>query len=501
MSPVVPFGAGMLLRSRVMNLVRNPLVRRRLGPVGVVVLAILASIRAAAQGPVMPSDLPHLDPAVVELIESEAARVRQQPKTGRAHGRLGLVYEANLLWEEAAASFALAAALDPGEKLWRLHHAVALRQSGDFNAALEALRALGAAEPDFAPAWQRLGEALLEAGDLDGAEAAFQRVAELVPRAAEGPVGLGAVALRRKDAARAAEILAGALRLDPGYKRAHYLRGLALRDLSRDDPSLRQEASRELTLGAGGGGAAVRYLPDALSPALEGYAVNLTARLARAAGLLAAGRAPEAAAELERAVAAHPASVTAANNLAAAYLRLNRLDEARQILGRALTLDDSRFSTYLNLASWALRSRHTKEALGYADSAVERAPDLASPHFIRAQILLALGRTAEAMASARTAVEKDPSNPQHPSLAGDIALRLGHLEEAEDLYRQALAGAPNLVPALLGLARLSLATGRLDEAEKALAGARKEIPGHPQLQALEQQLAAARRGGGGRKPR
>src|SRR5260370_23145344 len=64
-------------------------------------------------------------------------------------------------------------------------------------------------------AWFAKGQAALQNGDLDAAEAAFRRVLAADPRAGSAYANLGVVAMRRKDWDQAIERLHRAERLEP----------------------------------------------------------------------------------------------------------------------------------------------------------------------------------------------------------------------------------------------------------------------------------------------
>ena len=117
-----------------------------------------------------PDNLAQLRPEVQQLVRTNLARAEAAPRDAQAHGRLGMIYEANLLWDAARTSYATAAQLDPDTPAWRLHEAIATREAGDPEAARALLQAVAAEQPDLAAAQQRLGDALLEAGDLDGGQ-------------------------------------------------------------------------------------------------------------------------------------------------------------------------------------------------------------------------------------------------------------------------------------------------------------------------------------------
>ncbi|MGB7491201.1 MAG: tetratricopeptide repeat protein, partial [Thermoanaerobaculia bacterium] len=255
-------------------------------------------LQAAGRPPVLPQNLDLLEPAVAELIRSAALEVEAEPDQAEAHGRLGMVYEANNLWPEAESCYENAAALDPRDYRWRYRLAVAGRQTGNLERSLELLQQLVTERPELAPAHQRLALALLERGELAGARFHCQRLIELKPAAPQGYTGLANVHLLEGDAAGAVSLLESALRLQPEDRQAHYLLGLSLRALGRQD-----EASRELAMGLG---ATPSYLPDALDVEIARLGVNLTARIDQAERHLALGQAEAAAKVLENALRDHP---------------------------------------------------------------------------------------------------------------------------------------------------------------------------------------------------
>jgi tetratricopeptide (TPR) repeat protein len=464
-------------------------VRRSLALGTLLALAWVAGTTAscARRAPprvVVAENLGDLDPAVRALVFQVVEEVRAEPANGRRHGKLGLVYEANLLWEDARECFRIAARLEPEDHLWRYHLALASREVGDFEGALELLEQVVAEAPAFAAGLQRLGLTLLESGELERAEAVFGRLVELEPDSAEGYVGVGDARLRRGDPAAAAASLEEALARDPGYRVAHYLLGLAYRDLGR-----REQAARELALGAEGH---VRRLADPYTGEAELYAVSLTARNERALGLLQEDAPAEAARLLTAALATRPESVTTLNNLAVALLHQGKLEEAGVVLERARALDDGKFSTYLNLSSLAQRAGRPEEALAQARAAVERAPQLGRAHVAEAAALARLGRGAEAREALETALRLDPRDPRVRLGLAELHERAGRVKEALAQYREAARQWPALVPALIGVARTGLAAGSLEVAEEALGEAVRLAPGHPEVSALERQLEEAR---------
>jgi len=434
---------------------------------------------------VLPPNLERLDPAVQTLISSQAAAVAARPREASTHGDLGLVYEANLLWPEARRCFEYAASLDPGEMLWKLHLAIAYRQTGGPQEALAQLRELVKQHPNFSYLQQRLGEALLEAGELNEAESAFRKVIELAPVAAQGYTGLGDILLQRQDYYQAAPPLEKAVALDPDYRTAHYLLGSVYQRLGMEE-----KAKLEL---AQGKNAAVRFLPDPATGQIQRYAVNLTTRLQQAKTTLQEGKAREAAQLLEPMLVHHPENVSLLNELAVAYMRLGQFNEVEALLRKARQRPESQFMTLINFSSLMFRTDSLRQALAYADSAVTQAPNVDQAHFSRGQALWRLGRYQEALASLQEAARLNPQNPQNHSFAGDLYIKAKEYEKARQAYQSALALDAKMLPALVGLARANWALGRRAEAEAAYVQAKQFAPDHPLVRRLEQEILATTR--------
>ena len=447
-----------------------------------VILVVSAGwLQAAGPPAVLPPDLDLVEPAVAELIRSAALEVEAEPGQAETHGQLGMVYEANNLWPEAESCYENAATLDPRDYRWRYRLAVASRQTGNLDRSLELLRQLVTERPELAPAHQRLALALLERGELAGARFHFQRLIELEPAAPQGYTGQANVHLLEGDAAGAVSLLESALRLQPKDRQAHYLLGLSLRALGRQD-----EASRELAMGLG---ATPSYLPDALDFEIERLGVNLTARLDRAGTFLGLGRVEEATKELETALRDHPDNLQVMNNLAIAYLRLNKTDDALTLLQRALTIDDQGFATYLNLSACYMRMGRPEEALAATDAAVSRASEVAKTHLARAGVLGAMGRFKEAGASLETVIDLEPDNLRAHLMLARVHELTDQPAEAASEFSAALKLAPEDLGAWLGLARTRLELGEVSAAEQALARALELAPEHPQVIELGQRLA------------
>jgi tetratricopeptide (TPR) repeat protein len=155
----------------------------------------------------------------------------------------------------------------------------------------------------------------------------------------------------------------------------------------------------------------------------------------------AAGRWSEAAADLQKIVAANPRLPEAWEALGETLLRLDRSREGASALERALALDPERLTTMMALA----------DSLAAAD---------------RAREALVLYRRADALRRARGLREL----PGLHSGTGDCLARLGQLPEAEREMRAEVDAFPGSVEARVRLAALFRALGRRAEARAALVG-------------------------------
>ncbi len=440
-------------------------------------VAALAVAPATAAGDAGPTAGADIDPAVTRLVAELRQSVDASPESAAAHADLAIAYEANALWQQAREAYAEALRLDPGNPDWRLHHAIALRQSGDFAASVAELERLIELAPDHAPGLQRLGSAQLENGDTTAARATFMRLIQLDHQLAEGHAGLGDALLREGDPPLAIRQLEAALSLDNTYASAHYLLGQAYRAAGRLD-----DARRHLAFGQD---ATPRFLPDALSERLASYAVNLTARLDQASAQLSRRQPDRAIATLQSVRSDHPENVTVLNNLAIAHMHRGDMASARSELDRALAINPDKFSTYLNLAALSQRMNQPVEALRWSDEAVARAPGVARVHVNRAGALLRLGRLDQAIESFEAALAAD-FREQEPYLAlANLELRRDNAEASAGYSSRSLELWPDLVPAhfLQFHARLELSD--LEQARSALDAATLLAPDHPNLGELE----------------
>ncbi len=298
------------------------------------------------------------------LIESTLAEASAEPGDPERHANLGMVYQANMMYEEAQASYRNAVALAPDNIPWRHRLALALEFGEQPDQALAVLRDIVERAPEFAPSWQRLGSLLLERSQIDAAEAAFRRVTELAPGAKEGYTGLGQVLLARRDHAGAVEQLTRAIAIDPDNRQAHYALGLAYRALGRT-----AEAEFELELGKE---APLLIMPDPLSHKVASYTTNHITLNTAALRHLDQGRPEEAVKLLELALRSRPDDLVVLSNLAGAWILARRYELALPLLERILEEDPGHGSAYVNLGECLGHLGRFEEALSVYGQALNR---------------------------------------------------------------------------------------------------------------------------------
>jgi len=158
---------------------------------------------------------------------------------------------------------------------------------------------------------------------------------------------------------------------------------------------------------------------------------------------LAAGRPDVALAAAERAAAAHSGSALAHNVLGVARRHAGRLADAIGAFRRAAELDPRFFDAQVNLGSALLDAGDAEAALPCYERALALEPDAASLHNNLGNLYRELRRPAEAIAAYRRALELDPKHARAHANLGNVLKDLGDTEAAIEAYRRSLALAPD----------------------------------------------------------
>ncbi len=170
--------------------------------------------------------------AIDERRPDEAERVARDvlsrhPQHAGALHLLGLALLIQKRPREAVGPLA-EAARDTANPLLETHHALALRDVGRRDEAIDWLKRAMSRRPVFAPAFHELALILCGIRRYDDAEAVLKQGIELAPDVAELSVELGGVYIFRAEPANAKAAFARALALAPDHVRAQHGCGTAL---------------------------------------------------------------------------------------------------------------------------------------------------------------------------------------------------------------------------------------------------------------------------------
>jgi tetratricopeptide (TPR) repeat protein len=277
----------------------------------------------------------------------------------------------------------------------RLKAATDEAAQSDIASALADAKAALALNPNRADGWFELGSILGQAGDFQGAEAAFRR----------------------------------AIQLQPDLAKAHY--NLALTFIGNPQGKMDWAGAiaecRE----------ALKFQPD------FPQALNLLG-----AGLAATDQPDEAALVLEHASQLAPTLAEAHFTLGTTLESKDRLDEACKEYRAAVAAKGKYPEATSALASLLFRMGKTGEAEEQADEALRLNPDLTAAHYTLARILRSLGRRSEAaveFAETQDLTDRPAYGIQssHMSNQGLELASKGDLAGAAALLRKAIALKPD----------------------------------------------------------
>jgi tetratricopeptide (TPR) repeat protein len=446
----------------------------------VFLLPMLACQEAPELPPIVLSDPRGLDAEVLELVATKVEAVRAAPTSAGSRASLGLVYEANGIWDLGAASFAQAAALDERQPLYRYHEALCLREAGETDKALATMKAAARRLENQAGVQQRLGQWLLELGEYEEARQCFERALARMPDHSDVLAGLASVEVERQRWNEAQSLAKRSLKVDPSNRSARYALGMALRGLGREE-----EARAQLTAGQG---AKPRWIEEPLTREFLSYRLT-TSGLMEDAAAAAAGGNHGRAAELYSVVARRqPDDATLKNNWAASLTELGRYEESERVLKEALALDPGLFAVELNLCDLYTRMNQLEPARVHGEKAVALGADVGRTHLALARVVALQGDYARAYAQLELSVGLDARNVQAYVALTETAVRLRRFADARNWCRKVLELDSGHVPTRVNLALLSIQENDLEEAKRQLLECEKQAPEMPKVKAIREEL-------------
>jgi predicted O-linked N-acetylglucosamine transferase (SPINDLY family) len=299
------------------------------------------------------------------------------------------------------------------------------------------------------------GIALLQKGQLDGAEVLFRQVLAAAPRHLDALQFLGVIAYQKGRFQEATELLEKAVDMAPDAAGLHCNLGLAQQALGRPEQAL---ACYERAL----------FLKPGLVEALNN----------RGNALRELNRLNEAAASYRRALKARPEFVEALYNLGLTLIAQEKPDEALPHLARCLRVAPNHTGALAQYGIALLALKRSPEALSCFERVLSATPNDAEAHYWRGNALLAQGRPLEALVSYQRAAQIRPDIPEvHYNLANTL-LDQGQHEDALIAFERALALRPDYLEALYNLGGTLQEMQRYDEAAATFESLLVRAPGH-----------------------
>jgi len=251
--------------------------------------------------------------------------------------------------------------------------------------------------------------------------------------------------------------------------------GFAARPAAPAPPDPELEAALR-SLGYAAGGRAAGERGDGIDPK-DGIA--LLDELARAKELLAAGRAAEAAAMLEKLVERNPSNVPLWTNLGGAVGAAGRGEAALAAYRRAVELNPGLDFLHLNLAEALWRLGRTDEARREYQLALEINPRAASAWLTLAEMAARRGAAAEERRLLGEAVAAGTASAGILARLGQIEMEAGDTASAAGRFAEATELAPGWAMLWVLRAQLLLRTGEPEKARPFLERAAGLDPGGP----------------------
>ena len=294
------------------------------------------------------------------------------------------------------------------------------------------------------------GQEALQRGDLDAAEAAFQKVLLADPRAASAYSNLGVIAMRRKQWDRALTLLKEAERLSPGmagirlniglveYRSGNYAAAIApLSSVVRDQPDSQQ----------------ARYLLGLCNVFIEHYAEAVDALEPLW---------PQMSSDFLYLyvldIAAHSAGKT-------------ELDE--KALGRLVEVGSDTPEFHLILGKAYLNREEFPRAIEELQRAAEGNHNLPFAHFEMGMAYMRSGENEKAEAEFLKDIAVETDLADNYEQLGNLYLRMNRVEEAEKAFGECLQRDKKRGEAQYGLAKIYMQQKKYEKALTALAAAER----------------------------
>lgn len=413
----------------------------------------LLPVRLPADFP-QPPDLGSLNPDLRALLRSADQEARRRPGSAEAVGKLGMVYHANLLLEQAEPAYKIAARLAPDEHRWAYAEAVLEEEKGGGKEQLKFLERTLRLKPGHVPALVKLADWHFKLDQLDEAAKYYGQAAGSPEGGAslQATFGLGRVAARRREWNRVIEIVEPLTRAYPHAAPFYELLQEAYEGLGQAEKAGEARQSRAVAKWKN-----VPPFDDPFNEQLIGYSYSST-RLLKHAGLLSrSGLADRAIQAGRRAAQADPKDPDVRNFLARTLLTFypekpQEVDEAIGHVTECLRLRPDDPVPLGGFADEFFKSPKQPAAVERVRALLRSFPDAPGMRLLRGQAADALGDIATAEVEYRAALRENPKDAAAHNRLGLIAEKQGKAADAAGHFRKAIQLNPESTAARLNLA-------------------------------------------------
>lgn len=440
---------------------------------------LFVSACETAVPPVPTVSVDGVDPEVRDAVLTARKQAADDPSSGQASGRLGMVLHAHALYPPAVLAYERAIRLEPKEFAWRYYLALVHQQLRDPEKALAALSAALRIRSDYGPANLRKGDVLFQLGRLQESQEIYKSLLAADPGSAEVLYGLARAKYALNDLAAAEDLYSRALRAYPTFGAAYYGMAMAERGLGNE-----AESAKNFEL-------AERFSTDhpaSADPLFEELAALSTGvyyHLAKGDQLARSGRMDEAAKLNEAMLERDPENLAVLLNLLFLGRFVDRLDDkVEAFYSRAKQINPQIPLIYDYYGAVLVRQGKFDAAAAALRKALDLRPDYTEAHTLMAEVLERQNRSAEAIEHYQRALAAQSSDRVLQTELWRLLIIHGRSREA----------IPQLIPALqlddsyaalrlVLLGEAYLTTGDVSNARQYLERARSRVlsQGPPQL--------------------
>ncbi len=311
------------------------------------------------------------------------------------------------------------------------------------------------------------GVLALRKSDFAKAEAAFNHALSVDPKLWQAHVGLAALALNKKDSARADQELKAAADLRPvrSHERSSYAAFKMQMGAKEEAKSYLEGLTKEARdfigawiLQARLAQSEKKYneVPALLQNVFSRDPDNFEGRVLQAQALLGKGDSKQGTQILERVDQSLPNNPVVKYQLAVAYAQSGNTTQAIRELEQAITIAPKYVEAIVVLAQLRIRTGDPRPVIAPLESALKLRPDVIQIRTLLADAYQAVGRSEDAASLIREQVKKAPEDSQSYLLLGVILKRQKKNDEARKAFEKAIELNPQNVLAIDQLTDLDL---------------------------------------------